>query len=808
MPGVSLSSDTGEGRFVNIRGIDANLDGATYGGVPLLNTNPGGTAAGGGGRAVEFDTIPTGAIDGVVVTMTGLPDHEAEGLGGSVELSPRTAANIEKPFLDATLGWGYEPLHDHTGPVDIELAAGARFGFGDHGLIVQQADSDFAPRVGFFSNPTPFSFVISGSTKDDRRAIDDLEESYVDSFAPGTDTRTSPSNAVSEYDLRRYDYHRFRFGYGTEFDFKPNEDHQFYVRADVAGYTEAVHKNFLLFTDMAPPTAGQSVPGDANAYLTTMTPEVTLTDERETHRNQVYVIGGRDDFGRLQLDYRAAYSVATYDVDHNIGAKFQGPSGVALTYDNVTTPNYPIFTLPGGFNLDDASQYALSSLQNSQDYDIDDEYSYAVNATYDAHFINDDDRFKFGAEVRLRNKSASEYDEQNLTVPTVSLASISGPAMTYYDGHYTNGPFINAIGVQQLVLQAEQAAGPSVFNPGSYFTARENIYAGYGEYDGRIGQWGFLAGVRVEATSAVYGGYIQTTNPDGSSANVFEDRETNYVNAFPTVQVRYDFTPDMTLRATYSTGIARPGFNQNTTAASVDFTQAPVAVSRGNPDLRPTLGDNFDLSFEDYLANGGILQLALFEKEFTDYIVPRIENGVSDPLAPGQLATVTTYLNVPSAYARGFQAAYHQQFTFLPHPLQGLGIESNLTLVDSRIEEYTPAQSLSGKAEYGMLPGTSATTWNMAGFYEAYGVQARIAAEYVSHSLFGLGGDKLLDTIQDDRLTVDFTSSYRLNENWSAYFNVKNINNEPLRYYEGSPNRPIQREFYEQTFEAGVKAHF
>ncbi len=70
MPGISLSSDTGEGRFVQIRGIDANLDGATYGGIPLLNTNPGGTAAGGGGRAVEFDTIPTGAVDGIVVTYT------------------------------------------------------------------------------------------------------------------------------------------------------------------------------------------------------------------------------------------------------------------------------------------------------------------------------------------------------------------------------------------------------------------------------------------------------------------------------------------------------------------------------------------------------------------------------------------------------------------------------------------------------------------------------------------------------------------------------------------------------------------
>jgi outer membrane receptor for ferrienterochelin and colicin len=72
MPGVSISTDTGEGRFVNIRGIDGNLAGSTFGGVPLLNTYPGGTYFGGGGRAVEFDTIPIGSVDGLVVTYTPL----------------------------------------------------------------------------------------------------------------------------------------------------------------------------------------------------------------------------------------------------------------------------------------------------------------------------------------------------------------------------------------------------------------------------------------------------------------------------------------------------------------------------------------------------------------------------------------------------------------------------------------------------------------------------------------------------------------------------------------------------------------
>src|SRR5262249_29006989 len=165
VPGVSLSTDTGEGRFVNIRGIDANLNGATYGGVVLLNTNAGGTAAGGGGRAVEFDTIPTGAIDGIVVTKTRLPEQAGEGLGGFVELPTRSAAHPRSPLADLTRGGGYEPLHDHTGPFEAALAVGGRFGLGASG--------------GWVTNPQPFSIVVNASRKDDRRAIDDFEAGYI-----------------------------------------------------------------------------------------------------------------------------------------------------------------------------------------------------------------------------------------------------------------------------------------------------------------------------------------------------------------------------------------------------------------------------------------------------------------------------------------------------------------------------------------------------------------------------------------------------------------------------------------------------
>jgi TonB-dependent receptor len=317
-----------------------------------------------------------------------------------------------------------------------------------------------------------------------------------------------------------------------------------------------------------------------------------------------------------------------------------------------------------------------------------------------------------------------------------------------------------------------------------------------------------LAGVRVEATRARYGAY---SDDNAAQTLTFVERRSDYTNAFPTVQLRFEVTPQFLLRATYSTGIARPGFLQTTAATSSNHDPTDPQITTGNPALKPTTGDNFDLSLEYYLPHGGIVQLGLFDKRFSNYIVTvnqRLPYVGSDPAFEGLIVDYSSFANRSGAYARGIEAAYHQQFDWLPGLWGGLGLDGNLTLVDSHIEEYDAATSATGHAETGLLPGTSRVTWNAAGFYEAHGVQLRIAAEHVSKELFSLGGSKATDTIQDNRTTLDFTSSYRVTPAWTLYFNVKNLTNEPLRFYVYQPSFPIQREFYDQTFEAGVRAHF
>jgi TonB-dependent receptor len=802
LPGVSLSTDTGEGRFVNIRGIDGNLDGATFGGVPLLNTYPGGTYFSGGGRAVEFDTIPEGSIDGLIVTYTGLPDHEAEGLGGSVELSPRTAAHITKPFVDLTVGGGYEPQHEHAGPYNLDLAMGVRFGFDNGHVVVDGVGDQPAPRAGFFSNPTPFALVITGSSREDRRGFDDIEEDYNN---PGTSDRS-----YQDLQFRRYNYHRVRTGYGGEFDFTPNEDHHYYVRLNEAGYTESVRKNRLTYDfsndDGAPGDDPVQIPM-GSGYEGFADMSVKSTDEEETHTNRVYVVGGQDRFDEVVLDYRASYSSASYDQSRNIGTTWNGPTGVATVYNNSgRNGDFPQIAVVDGTNINDPSLYTLSKgkVSDGQEHDRDEEWAYAFNLLFPVHFLNGDDRIKVGAEVRERVKTQNVFAESD-KLGALSLANASTAAITdFYDNGYSNGPQVNIGEIRSLALPLDGPIAPA-FDPTQYFKAREDIYAGYAQYTATVGKVGVLAGVRVEATDAHYGNYVFDGNGDMLG---FAVAPHHYVNVFPTVQFRYDFTSKLVLRATYSTGIGRPGFNQIAGAITVD--QSNGIITQGNPNLKPTTGNNFDVFLEYYLPMGGIMQFGAFDKEFSNYIVERQSEEATDPRIPGYGSPIKlqSFANVSSAYARGIQGAYHQQFQWLPDPFNGLGIEGNITLVDSRFQEYDAATSSTGHAEYGLLPGTSRMTANFAGFYEAHGVEARLSGEFVSKELFSLGGSKASDTIQDNRLTLDFASAYAVTRNLKIYFNAKNLLNTPLRFYVGSPNFPIQREFYGVTYEGGVKLHF
>ena len=777
IPGVSLSTDTGEGRFVNIRGIDSNLNGATYGGVVMVGTHPSNTVASGTGRAVEFDTVPTGAIDGLVVYKTLSPDREAEGLGGQVDITPRTAKDVTKPFVEIELGAGYEPEHRKAGPYTASIAAGAKLG--------------------------DLSFVVTASRKDDRRAIDDIEPSYT----------TNTGRDFDRVDFRHYDYSRRRFGYGGELDYTPGNDHKYYARLNIAGYTEGQYKQHFYAQFDGNPSAP-----NANGFQTDgFQPEVDAVNTQETFRNTMAAVGGEDHFGDLVIDYRASFVQGTYNQDYYTEARFYGADIYTGTYNNSNPGDYlfnlyknAALTVP--FQSYDASQYGGANgkvnLSSYGEHDNDHEYAGVFNARYPVNVFGGEGQIKAGVSIRRRKKSVDDLGggdtlAQGSSVVLSSYAASVPQPYNYYFGRYPSAPVIDLGAIRNLVNQYVPTLSPTLSRD---FSDKENVTACYLMYTGEFGKLNVLTGVRIEATEAIYGNYLTTIDAGGNSTTTFVNNRKTYTNVFPTLQFKDEFSNDLQLRATYSTGIARPGFNQAGGNAGLDFTASPRPVyTAGNPDLKPTTGNNFDLDLEYYLPHGGILQIGVFDKEFKNYIFANVLTNQSNPIFGGVKGDFVTYVN-EDAYARGIEVAYQQKLAFLPGLLGGLGVEGNLTLVKSRFLEYSAATN--GTDQYGSLPGTSNVTWNLAASYERGPVRLRLASQFVGASLFSYGGDRSTDAIQHARTTMDLTGSYRFSKGYELYFSAKNLLNTPLRYDFGDASRPQQIEYYGVTYEAGVRLKF
>lgn len=796
LPGVSLETDTGEGRFVNIRGLDADLNSTTFDGVRLMPTNV--ASPTGGGRAVAFDSIPAGLVGAMTITNTNLPEQDAEALGGTIEITSKSMPKDRDQFIDLQLGTGLENLRD-TPIKNYEITGGLRFG----------PDKNYKP----------FTLIGTLNYYEDHRSIDDVEASYVDQQGNGV-----PDKAFSDLDQRYYNYHRTRHGYGVELDFQPDDDNKWYARYFDAGYTERKSRDNLILDFAGAPVAD---PNNLNGLVDDTTYTKGNQHEKEMIDSRVAMIGGQNNFGSWRTDYHVALSIGSYNKPYDYNSSFvngspnpsnpDGSNASIVSYDNISNPNYPSYSVLQGQNPANPNGYTLSDFSNGTEHDHDQEYSAGDNVTIPTSFFaqNSDEYIKVGinARLRTRNNGQQSYD---YVPPALLLTQFMGnQPVTYYDNHYNIGNLVNP-----LALIGYFNANPGQFteNSANDFLSdlqsrghdQENIYAGYLEYAFQpVDKLGLVAGVRYEKTHAQYEGLDIVTSNGALVSYTPNIVNRSYGNFFPTLQAKYSFDADLVARAVYSRTIARPGFQQVTPSTQIDDVNN--VVSQGNPALKPTYSSNFDLSLEYYLPAGWLAYAGVFDKQLTNYIVQTgttetLQNptGVLDVFAPGSQVTFSSYENISSAWARGAQLVYVDRFRWLPGLLSGLGVNTNYTYVDSRIQIHPGV--------YSLLPSTSKYTANFALTYDYAGLTLDLGAYYESKNIFTVGGllygNVYADTYSSARTSLDFGASYAFNDTVSVYFGAKNLTNTKLRFTETvANNRPIQREFYDQTFTAGVRIH-
>lgn len=206
----------------------------------------------------------------------------------------------------------------------------------------------------------------------------------------------------------------------------------------------------------------------------------------------------------------------------------------------------------------------------------------------------------------------------------------------------------------------------------------ETVYALYGTYQLRLNErWGALAGLRAEYTdmdiNQITGG-VQANN--------------HYINYIPSAYATYKVSSDANMRFSYARRLRRP--NANDLNPYVTYRDE-FNVSSGNPDLKPTKTDSFEIGYETRF--GGLeTNLRAYYRRDTDAIV-----DYRYFVAPNVL--LTTKANGEGSHSSGLEFTVNGKLT------PSLTLNTNGNLMRAQQSFYTDqgvlvertANSLSGR---------------------------------------------------------------------------------------------------------------
>ncbi|WP_199228299.1 MULTISPECIES: TonB-dependent receptor [unclassified Caulobacter] len=290
----------------------------------------------------------------------------------------------------------------------------------------------------------------------------------------------------------------------------------------------------------------------------------------------------------------------------------------------------------------------------------------------------------------------------------------------------------------------------------------------------------------------------------GSGTLTTAGANNDYTDVLPSLNLRWHVTPQLQIRFAASKAVVRPTMVQLQPYTTLGFNFASSGTTAttlwatgtgGNPNLRPTKANQFDLSAEWYFAPTGSLTLALFRKNIKDYIYTAtstetyVQNGQSIDFA------VTRYANGSDGSVQGFEIGYQQFYDFLPGALSGIGVQANYTFIDNEGGANAPASvfdSTQVGAANSKLPieGMSGRSYNVAVMYEKYGVSARLAYNWRQRYLLTSSAANVNAPVWSrDYGQLDGSVFYSINKQYKVGVQATNILKERTVLEVGYPER-------------------
>lgn len=787
LPGVTMLVEKGEGRFVQIRGINPALNNVTINGVSLGSTES-------AGRSAPLDTISGSVLGGVQVIKTPTPDMDAQGIGGTVNVDTAMPFDRSDLFYGYVTGrYGYEEIR----PKQAETFGGHDPYAIDALVSGKLADDTLGWLLG--ASWSDREYVAQGRYQDD----------WAETFGIGL-----PINVKNNY----YIIGRERLNINGALEWRPDGDTKLFVRGFYADWNEFQHRNrFEENLD-----TGVTVLGERNGTSGPNRVNVNLRLSDIDKQQLILAAGGEKTFSDFTLTFLGQRTENDKSEPNDFwefrSSRIFGPNTWVLNEFDIVdiTPD------AGTPDRQDPSFFGLRRVRFFESETAENNWTGKFDLKWDiddASYLKTG--FKYSSTKRVLDESRRRFNPG-------SSALTLGTSPDFTDGAFINNTdagdvpnlFVNLDALNAFFADPANAsffvadtADNFVSNNAADYGVRERIVAGYVMGAKEIGALELIGGARIEWTDINSNGKlllngVATPVEDGS----------NYAIITPSLIANFRPDDSLVFRAGVTRAIGRPGFDVIAPRSTATDDGGPIAsVSIGNPDLRPRTSWNFDVSAEWYPNDFTALSVGLFYKDISNEFIPFTQSlttqtemdaalaergltGSVDTSALTRLDLATT-INGSSANLKGIELLAQTQFDFLPSPFDGLGMSASAAFLDG--ENTLPT------GEKLPLVGQAKTTYAVSLFYQKGPIDASVSYAYNDSFLTDPNADQDLSLDQGSFGRWDAKITYNVRDNLKVFVEGVNLSNEPTTEFQGGRKAwNTEREFVGATFFLGASVGF
>jgi TonB-dependent receptor len=830
---------------VSIRGLGSGLSMTTFNGREASN--------GSGDRAVNFGQFPSELFNAIKIYKTQQADLIEGGVAGLIELETRKPLDYKKRSIQLEAKGNANPYQDR---IDGESPYGYRItasyidqfqlgALGDVGISIgYQRNKVSDPVERFYTSSTWFTcnaaVVSTGNCTEVSRAQGNSGTPYFhasNSYAYRQMTAKETRNAI--------------FG-ALQWQPSPTLDFNFDVQYSRRKYSE---KRNDFGTAEGRYNLHNVVIGDNNQLLEADGSATMQTISGLFQRDEKYLgFGGNVEWqasDKLTLTADFGYShTKRVDITRQVRLRTDPFDiyGVRTAINNQRIPYHvdstqsylPVFTFDSRFDPNDYDAFSDDArLTRSQDGRDDEIYSARLDAKYKMDgFI---EQIAVGGRWAQRKFFGYSNDVNiDKTDPLVDRAvnlacRTPFPASRFFSdapaGAITSYATFDVLCQFRNYLGTEDPGNSGDLRAVENSDVTEKTIAGYvmATYSGDLG------GLPVRGNFGVRGVHTQVTanglrseldvinNADGSISlrenGSFSETQirSSTMRWLPSLNAIFDLSDKARLRTGLYRAMSRPAPSalgagrQITLETGTGFTSVTDAINTiiatGSPRLKPTMSWNADLSFEYYANKDTLLAAAVYYKQFSGGRIP-IEQDEDFTIGGASYSvpvTQTTNSDEKSDLY-GLEITASNQFTWLPHPLDGLGAKlsynyawTNFKTQDIRYGDIVDATT--GEVTPGLIPaaslsGYSKHVFSAQAFYEIGPFSIQGIYRYRSRYYQAFTSDNTQLRYVKGNDTFDVNVRYTINKMADVRLQALNVFNEPRVEYMPVVGSTRNVEFY------------